>query len=100
MSPENKIVKYLLCVIDVFAKYVCVKPLKDRKGKTILNSFIKIVNEPNCKPNKFWVDQEKQFFNKPMEEWLDNNGILMYSTYNEGKPVIAKKFRKTLKAKI
>ena len=35
-----------------------------------------------------------------MQEWLDNNDILMYSTYNEGKSVIAKYFIKTLKAKI
>ena len=35
-----------------------------------------------------------------MQEWLDNNGILMYSTHNEGKSVIAERFIKTLKAKI
>ena len=26
-------------------------------GKTVLNAFIKIVNESNHKPNKLWVDQ-------------------------------------------
>ena len=31
---------------------------------------------------------------------LDNNDILMYSTHNEGKSVIADGFIKTLKAKI
>ena len=35
-----------------------------------------------------------------MQEWLENNNILMYSTYNEGKSVIAERFLKTLKAKI
>ena len=35
-----------------------------------------------------------------MQEWLDNNDILMYSTNNEGKSVIAERFIKTLKAKI
>ena len=33
-----------------------------------------------------------------MEEWLDNNHILMYSSHNAGKPVIAERFIKTLKA--
>ena len=32
-------------VIDVFTKYACVKLLKDREGKTVLNAFIEIVNE-------------------------------------------------------
>ena len=35
-----------------------------------------------------------------MQEWLDNNDILIYSTHNEGKSVIAEKFIRTLKAKI
>ena len=35
-----------------------------------------------------------------MQEWLDNNDILMYSMYNEGKSVIAESFIKILKAKI
>ena len=34
-----------------------------------------------------------------MQEWLDINDILMYSTYNEGKSVIAERFIKTLKTK-
>ena len=35
-----------------------------------------------------------------MQEWLDNNDILMYFTHNEGKSVIAGRFIKTLKSKI
>ena len=40
-----------------------VKPLKDKKGKPVLNAFNKIVNESNCRPNKLWVDQGKNFYN-------------------------------------
>ena len=57
-----------LCVI-------CVKPLKDKKGKTVLNAFSEIVNESNCKPNKLWIDQGSEFDNKLMQEWLKNNDI-------------------------
>ena len=35
-----------------------------------------------------------------MQEWLEVNDILMYSTHNEGKLVIAERFIKTLKSKI
>ena len=58
-SSKNKNVNYLVCVIDVFTKYAYVKPLKDKKGKTVLNwnSFIEIKNESNCKPNKLQFDQ-------------------------------------------
>ena len=35
-----------------------------------------------------------------MQEWLEVNDILTYSTHNEGKLVIAERFIKTLKSKI
>ena len=35
-----------------------------------------------------------------MQEWLDDHHILMHSTHNEVKLVIAERFKKTLKTKI
>ena len=35
-----------------------------------------------------------------MQKWLDDNNILMYSTHNEGKSVVAERFLKILKGKI
>ena len=35
-----------------------------------------------------------------MQEWLDNNHILIHSTHNEGKSVITERFIEILKAKI
>ena len=40
------------------------------------------------------------FYNRSMKSFLQNNGIEMYSTHNEGKYVIAKRFIRTLKNKI
>ena len=56
LFSKNKRVKSLSCVIDVFTKYAWVKLLKDKKGKTVLNAFIEIVNESNHKPNELWVN--------------------------------------------
>ena len=78
--------------MDVFTKYAWVKPLKIEKGKTVLNGFIEIVSEFYRKPNKLWVDQGREFYNQLMQEWLENNDILVQSTYNEGKSVIADRF--------
>ena len=44
-------------------------------------------------------DQEREFSSKLMQEWLDNNDILIFSTHNDSKSVIAERFIKTLKAK-
>ena len=81
LFSKNENAKYLLCVI-FFNKYAWVKPLKDKKGKTVLNAFIEIVNESNRKRNKVWVDEGREFKNKLMQESLENNDVLMYSTRN------------------
>ena len=100
LSSKNKNVKHLLCVINVFSKYAWIKPLGDKRRKAVLNAFIEIANESNCKTNKLWVDQEKEFYNNIMREWPGNNDIIMNSTHNESKSVIAESFIKTLKVKI
>ena len=52
LSSFNRGAKYLLCVADVLTKYAWVKTLKNKKSKTVLYRFIKIVNKPKSKPNK------------------------------------------------
>ena len=50
---------------------------KDKIGKTVLNLFIQKMNESNCKPNKLWVKQRKEVYNNFMQDWLDNNNVLI-----------------------
>ena len=57
------------------------------------------MNKPNLKPNKLWVDKGRKIHDKPMQEWFENNDILMYSIHHESKSVITGKFIKTLKSK-
>ena len=98
-SKYNKGIKYLLCAIDLFSKYAWVASLKDKRGITIVNAFEKIISK-GCKPNKIWVDQGGEFYNNLFKRFLKINNIEMYSTYNEGKSVVAKRFIRTLKNKI
>ena len=51
------------------------------------------------KPNKILVDQGSEFYNQSFKDFSKINNIEMYSTYNEGKSVVAKRFIRTLKNK-
>ena len=99
LSKYNKRIKYLLCAIDLFSKYAWVVPLKDKRGISIVNAFQKIISKGR-KPNKIWVDQGSEFYNNSFKDFLKINNIEMYSTYNEGKSVVAERFIRTLKNKI
>ena len=84
-------------MISIFTRYAWLIPLMDKKAKTAHYGFIEVINESKCEPNKLWVDQGREFYNKLVQTGLDNNNILMYSTYNEGTSVIAGRFISTLK---
>ena len=99
LSKFNKRIKYLLCAIDLFSKYAWVIPLKDKKGTSIVNPFQKIISKER-KPNKIWVDQGSEFYNQSFKDFLKINNIEMYSSFNEGKSVVAERFIRTLKNKI
>ena len=100
LSKRSKGIKYLLCAIDLFSKYAFVVPLKDKKGISIVNAFNKIIKESNRKPNKIWLDQGSEFYNRNFKKCLSDNDIIMYSTFNEGKSVVAERFIRTLKNKL
>ena len=100
LSRKNKGIKYLLCAIDLYSKYAFVIPLKDKKGISIVNAFDKIIKQSDRKPNKIWVYQGGEFYNNAFKKWLSGNDVIMYSTYNEVKSVVAERFIRTLKNKL
>ena len=100
LSRKNKSIKYLLCAIDLSSNYAFVIPLKDKKGISIVNAFNKIIKQSNRKPNKIWADQGGEFYNHAFKKWLSDNNIIIYSTFNEGKSVVAERFIRTLKNKL
>ena len=87
LSKYNKGIKYLICAIDLFSKYA------------IVNAFENIISKGR-KPNKIWFDQGGEFYNNLFKRFLKINNIEMYSTYNEGKYVVAKRFIRSLINKI
>ena len=100
LSKQNKGIKYLLCAVDLYCKYAFVVPLKDKKGISITNAFKKIIKQSGRKPDKIWVDQGSEFYNQDFKKWLSSDNIIMHSTYNEGKSVVAERFIRTLKNKL
>ena len=95
ISPLNRRFRFSLCVIDVFRKYSWVDPLKDKKGVRIVNAFQSMLKDSNRKPNNIWLDKGGEFYNNSFKKWLQDNDIVMYSTHNEGKSVVAERFIKT-----
>ena len=99
LSKYNKGIQYLLCAIDLFSKYSSVAPLKDKRGIVIVNASQKLISKGR-KPKTIWVDQGGEFYNKLFKRFLKTNDTEIYSSFNKGKSVIAKRFIRMLKNKI
>ena len=100
ISKFNNGFRFLLCVIVIFRKHARVVPLKDKKGVSIVDAFQKILDDSKRKPNKIWVVEGSEFYNRLMKSWLQENNIAMYSSHNERKSFVAERFIRTLKNKI
>ena len=72
LGKYNKGIKYFLCSIDHFSKCAWVVPLKDKRGSSIVNLFQQIVSKA-YKPNKIWVDEGGEFYNKFFKRFLKTN---------------------------
>lgn len=92
-SKDNRGMKYILTVIDVFSKYGWMIPLKNKTGKSVATALTKIFKER--KPEKMWVDKGKEFYNQDVKKLIE-----LYSTENEEKSSVVERWNRTMKEKM
>ena len=59
-ATSNQGVRFILVVIDVFSKYLWLRPLKDKKGPSIVEAFESIFKEGR-KPERIRMDKGQEF---------------------------------------
>ena len=92
----NKGYRYLLKCIDIFSKYSWVIPLKDKKGINVKNALQKIFKQRKCK--FLWTNRGKEFYNKQVQDLLNEYNVKLYSTNNsEIKSSVVERFNRTFK---
>ena len=97
-AEENEKTKFILTVIDIFSKYGWMIPLKNKKGESVANAFEKIFKER--KPSFLWTDKGLEFWNSKVKELLKKKGVKLYSTENEEKSSVVKRWNRTMKEKM
>ena len=81
----------------LFLQYAWNVQLKDTKVITVTNAFRKFLDESGCKPNKIWLDQGSEFYNRSFKSRQHDNSIEIYSTHNKGK---SERFITTQRSKV
>lgn len=94
----NKGFKYLLVVINVFSKYVWVKPVKNKTGLDVTTAMDEILKKLAQTPKNLQTDLGKEFYNKDFKNLMLKYKINHYSTYSNLKSSIVERVNRTLKS--
>jgi len=97
-ANENSGYKYLCVIIDCFSKFVWVKPLKSKHGKSVVKALSLLLTD--TKPTFIQADQGTEFFNKDVAKMLEAFGSKLYHTYSEKKAAIVERVQRTLRQRL
>ena len=84
VAKENDGVNYLLVAIDVFSKYVRVRPMKNETVHSLLEAFDTFLSEGR-KPEKLRTDKGTEFLNETFRQCPKNKYINFCTANNEPK---------------
>lgn len=94
-SKENDAIKYMLCCIDVFTRFMWCEPLKNIKSKDVTAAMRKILRRCGGKPKTMTSDKGPEFIGKPFKDLMAENNIKTY--LSNGKCGIVERAQQTLK---
>ena len=99
-SKENSGFSFSLVVIDIFSKFLWMRPLKDKKGQSVTAAFQDILQEGRH-PSRLRSDKGQEFRSKAFNALLKDQTIEhLYAQNTEIKANYAERVIKTMKAKL
>ena len=67
VAKENDGVNYLLVFIDVFSKFLWVRPMKNKTARSLVQAFDSISGNEKRKPEKLRTDKGTEFINESFQ---------------------------------
>ena len=100
LSKENDGYMYILVVIDIFSKYLWMRPLKDKKGESVTHEFRDILQDGRF-PSRLRTDKGQEFRSRTFNALLKEKEIdHLYAQNTEIKANFAERVIKTVKSRI
>ena len=95
LSKENDGINYLLFNIDVFSKYLWVKPLQNKMASSIIQAMTEIFKERKCQ--KLQTDRGSEFVNRWFKKFMKDEGVYFFTTNNVPKASVVERCQRTFK---
>lgn len=94
---QNGGTTFLLVVIDVFSRFVFVRPLLSKTSTAVAAAFSNILKKHKRKPFKLQTDKGTEFLGWPFQTMLRENRIHHFTTHQDVKAQIAERFNRTIR---
>ena len=98
-AKYNNGIKYVLLIIDVFSKFIWLRPLKTKTGVEVKRALDDVLQKGR-RPRRIRSDKGGEFLARPVQNLMQSMGIKHFSSHNELKANIAERAIKTIKMKI
>ena len=95
LSKENDGIRFLLFVIDIFSRFLWVKPLKDKTAKSVLSAMKEVFKER--KPIKLRSDKGGEFNNRWFKEYMKDKHVHYFVTQNAPKANYVERVQRTFR---
>ena len=98
LKKDNDGVRFLLFIIDIFSRYLWVKPLKNKTAKSILTAVKDVFLDR--KPKKLRTDKGSEFNNFILKKYLKQEHVYYFTTNNVPKANYVERVQKTIKVRL
>lgn len=98
ISKYNDGVKYLLIVIDIFSRFLSVRPLLNKTSQSVLTAIKDVIKIH--KYTKARTDKGSEFSNQYLKRFMKKQGIYLYITQSSSKANYAERVIRTLRSMI
>lgn len=95
LKKYNDGVRFLLFVIDIFSRYLWVRPLMDKTAKSVLKAIKDVFSERT--PLKFRTDRGSEFNNRWLKQYMEDHGVYYFTTNNAVHTNFCERVQKTIK---
>ena len=100
LASKNKNCKFVLVVVDCFSKKVNCQLIKSKSGIHVRDGLEKVFDQLGI-PKKLQTDKGKEFYNQPVEAFLKEHHVTLFSSENdEIKASMAERMIKTLRSRL
>ena len=97
---HNDQINFLLFIIDVYSRHLIVKPIIDKKGKTVADAIHDIFIENNRIPAYLRSDKGSEFLAKEVQKLLHDYGVGFIKATSKSKASIVERVQRTIKEKM